>query len=56
MAQGGFLLKLDPKKAAPRGCYAVAFDYDEWSYTINNGVKRKLPKGTKKIVIEVEAD
>ena len=54
MAEGGFLIKFDPKKAKPQRCYAVAFDYDEWSYAVNNQAKKKIPKGTKKITIEIE--
>ena len=52
MAEGGFLIKFSGKK--PQGCYAVAFDYDEWSYTVNNQAKKKIPKGTTKITIEIE--
>ena len=52
MAGGGFLVKFDEKE--PQRCYAVAFDYDEWSYAINNGKKQEMPKGTKKITIEIE--
>ena len=50
------MIKFDPKKTAPRRGYAVAFDYDEWSYTLNDGKKLNLPKGIKKIVIDVETD
>jgi len=51
MAEGGFLVKFDGKKVAR--CFAVAFDYDDWQYTINEKEKRKLPR-VKKISIEVE--
>ena len=51
MAEGGFLVKFDGKK--PLRCYAVAFDYDEWKYTVNNAKERKLPR-VKKISIEIE--
>lgn len=51
MAEGGFLIKLGAKKI--RG-YAVAFDYDKWVYAVNNGKKKPLPKGIKKITIEIE--
>lgn len=54
MAEGGFLIKFDAKKEKSRRCYAVAFDYDEQSYAINNQPKKKIPKGTKKITIEIE--
>ena len=52
MAEGGFLVKFNGKKVAR--CYAVAFDYDEWQYTVNNTKKRKLPAGVKVITVEVE--
>ena len=54
MAEGGFLIKFQGGKAKPRRGYAVAFDYDEWTYAINNEKKKALPKGIKKITIEVE--
>jgi len=52
MAEGGFLVKFDGKKAVR--CFAVAFDYDEWQYTINEKEKKKLPAGVKSIIIEIE--
>ena len=54
MAEGGFLIKFDAKKTKPQRCYAVAFDYDEWSYAVNDQAKKKMPKGTTKITIEIE--
>ena len=51
MAEGGFLLKFDGKEI--KRCYAVAFDYDEWSYTINEKDKKELPS-LKSITIEIE--
>ena len=51
MAEGGFLIKFDGKEA--ERCYAVSFDYDEWSYVINVKEKKKLPV-VKSITIEVE--
>ena len=51
MAEGGFLVKFDGKEVAR--CYAVAFDYDERQYTINDTEKRELP-AVKTISIEVE--
>ena len=54
MAEGGFLVKFDVKKVKPQRCYAVAFDYDEWAYAMNNKEKKEMPKGTKKITIEIE--
>jgi len=32
----------------------VAFDYDDYQYTINEIEKRELPAGVKAITIEVE--
>jgi hypothetical protein len=52
MAEGGFLIKFDGKKVAR--CYAVAFDYDDWQYTINNKETKELPVGVESITIEVE--
>lgn len=52
MAEGGFLVKIDGKEAVR--CYAVAFDYDEWQYVVNETEKHKLPVGVKTINIEVE--
>jgi len=52
MAEGGLLVKFDGKEIAR--CYAVAFDYDEWQYTVNETKKKELPPRTKKITIEVK--
>jgi len=52
MAEGGFLIKFDGKEA--ERCYAVAFDYDEWQYILNDTEKHELPIGVKSITIEVE--
>ena len=54
MAEGGFLIKFDGKEITR--CYAVAFDYDEWQYTINETKKKKLPSGIKSITVEIEQD
>lgn len=51
MAEGGFLVKFDGKEVAR--CFAVAFDYDECQYTINETEKHELSR-VKKITIEVE--
>lgn len=51
MAEGGFLVKFDGKEITR--CYAVAFDYDEWQYVINETEKKELPR-VKNISIEVE--
>ncbi len=51
MAEGGFLVKFDGKEVTR--CYTVAFDYDEWQYTINETEKKELPR-VKKITIEIE--
>ena len=52
MAEGGFLVKFDGKEVAR--CYAAAFDYDEWQYTINNTETKPLPGGVGIINITVE--
>lgn len=54
MAEGGFLVRFEGKKEKQKRCYAVALDYDEWTYVINNEKKKGLPKGTMRITIEVE--
>ena len=46
------MLKFDGKEIT-RG-YAVAFDYDEWQYIVNDREKKKLPLKLKTITIEVE--
>lgn len=53
MTERGFIVKFDRKEAFR--CYAVSFDYDEWQYTVNEKERKKLPKGTKTITVEVEA-
>jgi len=52
MAEGGFLIKFDGKEVTR--CYAVAFDYDDWQYIINDTEKKKLPPGLRSITIETE--
>jgi len=52
MAEGGFLVKFDGKEVAR--CFAVAFDYDERQYIINNTEKKELPPDVQAITIEVE--
>lgn len=52
MAEGGFLVKFNGKEITR--CYAIAVDYDEWKYTINNTKAKQLPAGTESITIEVE--
>jgi len=52
MAEGGFVVKFDGKEVTR--CYAVAFDYDERQYTINDKENHELPAGIQSISIEVE--
>ena len=52
MAEDGFLIKFDGKEIAR--CYAIALDYDEWQYQINNKETKDLPAGVKTISVEVE--
>lgn len=53
ISEGGILVKFDGKQVAR--CFAVAFDYDECQYTINDTEKHELPR-VKKITIEVERE
>ena len=52
MADGGFLVRIDGKELC-RG-YSIKFDYDEWTYSVNNGAPAGLPKIEKGISVEVE--
>ena len=52
MPDGGFVVKINGKEVFK--CYAVAFDYDEWQYKINNAETLPLPENTESISIEVE--
>ena len=52
MAEGGFLIKFDGKKKCR--CYTCKFDYDEFFYEINEGRKKRIPRGTRKIEIKIE--
>lgn len=52
MAEGGFLVKFDGKEV--ERCYAIAFDYDEWQYTVNGKEKKELPAGVNTITVVVE--
>jgi len=52
MASGGFLIKFDGKKADR--CFSVKFDYDDWTYLVNEKKKKALPSRVKSITIEVE--
>ena len=53
MADGGFVVKINGKELCR--CYAIAFDYDEWKYTVNNTAVKPLPEDTERISVEVEA-
>ena len=52
MANGGFVIKFNGKETARS--YACKFDYNDYSYEINNKEKKEIPAGTKKIEIELE--
>lgn len=52
MAEGGFLIKFDEKEI--ERCYAIAFDYDEWYYIVNDTEKKELPPDIRTITIEIE--
>jgi len=51
MSDGGFVVKFDGKVVDR--CFAVAFDYDDWQYMVNETEKKDLPP-IKKITIEIE--
>ncbi len=52
MSNEGFLIKFNGKDA--EHCYACKFDYDDYSYEINNKDKKPIPPETTKIEIELE--
>ncbi len=52
MADGGFLVKFNGKKAAR--CYKISFFYDDWTYTTNVDEPKPLPDKLKQISIEIE--
>lgn len=52
MADGGFVVKINGKELCR--CYAIAFDYDEWKYTVNGTETKDLPEGAEKISVEIE--
>lgn len=52
MPDGGFVVKINGKEVSR--CYAVAFDYDEWQYKINDKEIHQLPKNTESISIDIE--
>jgi hypothetical protein len=52
MPDGGFVVKINGKEVSR--CYAVAFDYDEWQYKINNEEVKPLPDNVENISIEIE--
>lgn len=43
MADGGFLIKFEGAKAKSERGYALALDYDDWTYSINNEKKKEFP-------------
>jgi len=52
MADGGFVIKFDGKEVCR--CFAVAFDYDAWEYTVNEKETKSLPAGLKNIAVTAE--
>lgn len=48
----GFLVKINGKEFCR--CYSIAFDHDEWSYTVNETEAKPLPEDTESISIEAE--
>ena len=55
MSEGGFVVKFEGAKEKPKRCYACKFDYDEFSYEINDRRKKPIPRQTRKIQIKIEA-
>jgi hypothetical protein len=53
MPDGGFLVKIDGKEICR--CYAIAFDYDDWKYTVNDTEAHEMPDLAKSISIEIES-
>jgi hypothetical protein len=53
MPDGGFVVKINGKEVSR--CYAIAFDYDEWQYKVNNKETKALPENTESISVEVES-
>jgi hypothetical protein len=53
MPDGGFLVKFvtDGGKSEDYFCYSVAFDYDEWTYKLNDDVPKPFPPMIKIEVI-----
>ena len=45
MPDGGFLVKFvtDGGKSEDHLCYAVTFDYDEWTYKLNDDAPKPFP-------------
>ncbi len=54
MADGGVVIKFNGKEV--ERCYAVAFDYDEWKYTVNDTDTKELPMNVKTVTIEIEQE
>ena len=52
MADGGFVVKINGKELCR--CYSIAFDHDEWQYTVNGKETKPLPENTESISIEIE--
>lgn len=51
--EGGFLVKFDGKEITR--CHSIAFDHDDWQYTVNNTENHELPAGVRNISITIEA-
>ena len=52
MPEEGFVVKINGKELCR--CYAIAFDYDEWQYKINDKEIHQLPEDIESISVEVE--
>jgi hypothetical protein len=52
VSDGGFVIKFDGKIV--KRCYKVIFDYDDWTYAVNEAKAKPLPIKVKTIAVVVE--
>ena len=57
MSEGGFLVRfMDKEKEVEKyRCYEVSFQFDAWTYKLNNEEKKRIPGITKIEVVPEEA-
>ena len=54
MADGGFVVRFNGKEVVR--CYAIAFDYDQRLYVVNNMEKHSLPDDLETITVKIEEE